>query len=306
MRSFRFSTLPLVLLVVLTGAVPSPAESSFPSMRYEVDPDWPILPPGWNFGEVAGVAADARGHVFVFHRGEHPLMEFAPDGRMIRSWGEGMFIRPHAVRVDPEGNIWTVDNDTHQVLKMDSSGRVRMVVGRREQGGETEENFNRPTDVAFAPNGDFYVSDGYVNSRVVRFSKEGRYITSWGKKGDGEGEFNLPHSIAVDRQGRVYVGDRENYRVQIFGPDGNFLTQWRHVGAPWGLELRPDDTLFIADGRNDRILKVTLEGKVLGAFGKNGRMPGELNFAHHLALDPSGSIFVSEIKNQRAQKFSPR
>jgi DNA-binding beta-propeller fold protein YncE len=306
MRHFRFSTPPLVLLAVLTVAVPVPAESDFPSMRYEVDPDWPLLPPGWNFGEVAGVAADNRGHVFVFHRGEHPIMEFAPDGRMVRSWGEGLFIRPHAVRVDPEGNIWTVDNDTHQVLKMDSSGRVRMVVGRHEQGGETEENFNRPTDVAFAPNGDFYVSDGYVNSRVVRFSKEGRYITAWGKKGDGEGEFNIPHTIAVDRQGRVYVGDRENYRVQIFDPDGNFLTQWRHVGAPWGLELRPDDTLFIADGYNDRILKVTLEGKVLGAFGTNGRMPGELNFAHHLAIDPSGNIFVSEIKNQRAQKFSPR
>ena len=306
MRHFRFSNQLLVLLGVLTAAVAVQGESDFPSMRYEVDPDWPLLPPGWNFGEVAGVAADNRGHVFVFHRGEHPIMEFAPDGRMIRSWGKGLFIRPHAVRVDPEGNIWTVDNDTHQVLKMDSSGRVRMVVGRHAQGDETEENFNRPTDVAFAPNGDFYVSDGYVNSRVVRFSKEGRYITAWGKKGDGEGEFNIPHTIAVDRQGRVYVGDRENYRVQIFDPDGNFLTQWRHVGAPWGLELQPDDTLFIADGYNDRILKVTLEGKVLGAFGTNGRMPGELNFAHHLAIDPSGNIFVSEIKNQRAQKFSPR
>ena len=306
MRHFQLSIQFFVFLGVLTVAVPVQAESGFPSMQYEVDADWPLLPPGWNFGEVPGVAADSRGHVFVFHRGEHPIMEFAPDGRMIRSWGEGLFLRPHAVRVDPEGNIWTVDNDTHQVLKMDSSGRVRMVVGRREEGAETEENFNRPTDVAFAPNGDFYVSDGYVNSRVVRFSKEGRYITAWGKKGDGEGEFNIPHAIAVDRQGRVYVGDRENYRVQIFDPDGNFLTQWRHVGAPWGLELRPDDTLFIADGYNDRILKVTLEGKVLGAFGTNGRMPGELNFAHHLAIDPSGNIFVSEIKNHRAQKFSPR
>lgn len=306
MRRSRVSNLLLVLIGVLTVGMSAPAESDFPSMQYDVEQQWPALPPGWNFGEVPGVAADGRGHVFVFHRGEHPIMEFAPDGRMVRSWGEGLFIRPHAIRFDPEGNIWTVDNDTHQVLKMDSSGRVRMVVGRHEQGGETEENFNRPTDVAFAPNGDFYVSDGYVNSRVVRFSKEGRYITAWGKKGDGEGEFNIPHTIAVDRQGRVYVGDRENYRVQIFDPDGNFLTQWRHVGAPWGLELRPDDTLFIADGYNDRILKVTLEGKVLGAFGTNGRMPGELNFAHHLAIDPSGNIFVSEIKNQRAQKFSPR
>ncbi len=300
------SNLLLILMGVLTVGMSAPAEPDFPSMQYDVDPEWPALPPGWNFGEVAGVAADGRGHVFVFHRGEHPIMEFAPDGRMARSWGEGLFIRPHAIRVDPEGNIWTVDNDTHQVLKMDSSGRVRMVIGRRGQSGETEENFNRPTDVAFAPNGDIYVSDGYGNSRVVRFSKDGRYITAWGKKGDGEGEFNLPHTVAVDRQGRVYVGDRENYRVQIFDPDGKFLAQWRHVGSPWGLDMRPDGTLFIADGHNDRILKVTLEGKVLGAFGKNGRMPGELSFVHHLGLDPAGNIFASEIKNQRVQKFSPR
>lgn len=306
MRRLCWTGLPVVLMGLALAGTEAAAESDFPPIYVLVDPDWPVLPPGWNFGEVAGVAADGRGHVFVLHRGEHPIMEFAPDGRMVRSWGNGMFIRPHAIRVDPEGNIWTVDNDTHQVLKMDSTGRVRMVVGRRGQSGETDENFNRPTDVAFAPNGDFYVSDGYVNSRVVRFSKEGRYIAAWGTKGDGEGEFNLPHSVAVDRDGRVYVGDRENYRLQIFDSDGNFLTQWRHVGSPWGLDLRPDGTLFIADGHNDRILKVTLEGKVLGAFGGNGRMPGELNFVHHLAVDPDGNIFASEIKNQRVQKFRPR
>ena len=306
MQNSRFLS-PLVILatVFTVGLWSAPVESNFPSMHYKVNPDWPTLPPGWNFGEVAGVAVDGKGHVFVFHRGEHSIMEFTPEGRMVRSWGEGLFIRPHAIRVDPEGNIWTVDNDTHQVLKMDPSGRIRMVVGRRGQSGESDELFNRPTDVAFAPNGDFYVSDGYVNSRVVTFSKEGRYITAWGKKGDGDGEFNLPHSVAVDGQGRVYVGDRENYRVQVFDANGKFLTQWNHVGSPWGLDLQSDQTLFLADGHNDRILKVTLEGKVLGAFGENGRLPGELNFVHHLGLDAAGNIFASEIKNQRVQKFSP-
>ena len=306
MQNSRFLS-PLVILatVFTVGLWSAPVESNFPSMHYKVNPDWPTLPPGWNFGEVAGVAVDGKGHVFVFHRGEHSIMEFTPEGRMVRSWGEGLFIRPHAIRVDPEGNIWTVDNDTHQVLKMDPSGRIRMVVGRRGQSGESDELFNRPTDVAFAPNGDFYVSDGYVNSRVVKFSKEGRFITAWGKKGDGDGEFNLPHSVAVDGQGRVYVGDRENYRVQVFDANGKFLTQWNHVGSPWGLDLQSDQTLFLADGHNDRILKVTLEGKVLGAFGENGRLPGELNFVHHLGLDAAGNIFASEIKNQRVQKFSP-
>ena len=307
MRHMRLLS-PVVLLVAafVVGLWPASGESDFPSMHYQVDPNWPALPPGWNFGEVAGVAVDGKGHVFVFHRGKNPIMEFTPEGRMVRAWGEGSFLRPHAIRVDPEGNIWTVDNDTHQVLKMDSSGRIRMVVGRRGQGGESEDTFNRPTDVAFAANGDFYVSDGYGNSRVVKFSKRGRYIHAWGKRGDGEGEFNTPHSIAVDRHGRVYVGDRENYRVQVFDADGKFLTQWRHVGSPWGLDLQPDQTLFIADGHNHRILRVTLEGKVLGAFGKSGRLPGELNLVHHLGLDSLGNIFTSEILSQRVQRFSPR
>lgn len=295
----------LLSAMAALSATPPPLGAEVPqaALPYLVDPTWPTLPPGWNFSETPGVATDARGHVFVFHRGTNPIMEFTPDGRLARSWGDGLFVRPHAIRVDREGNVWTVDNDAHQVLKMDPLGRVRMVVGRFQQPGETDENFNRPTDVAFAPNGDFYVSDGYVNSRVVKFSSEGRYLTAWGSRGDGEGEFNLPHAIAVDASGRVYVGDPENYRVQVFDSEGNFLTQWRHVGSPWGLEMLPGQLLFIADGHNDRILKVNLEGEVLGQFGSHGRMPGELSFAHHLAVDTQGNLYVAEIKNQRVQKF---
>lgn len=305
-RSRPLNLAGLLATTLVLGLGLAGGETSFPGMHYKVDPNWPTLPPGSNFGEVAGVAVDGKGHVYVFHRGKNSIMEFTPEGRMVRAWGDGLFIRPHAIRVDAEGNIWTVDADTHQVLKMDSSGRVRMVVGRRGQGGETEKTFNSPTDVAFAPNGDFYVSDGYVNSRVVQFSSDGRYIRAWGKKGEGEGEFNLPHSIAVDREGRVYVADRENYRLQVFDADGKFLTQWRNIGSPWGLDVRPDQTVFIADGHNSRILKVTLEGKVLGAFGKNGRLPGEFDVVHHLGLDSTGNIFASEIVNQRVQRFSPR
>jgi sugar lactone lactonase YvrE len=295
-----------IFCLLLLGTSFAIAQSNFPTMQYKVDPDWPTLPGGWNFGETPGVAVDATGHVYVLHRGPHPIMEFTPDGRLVRSWGEGLFIRAHAIRIDPEGNIWTVDNDTHQVLKMDPSGRVRLVIGRRGQSGETNESFNRPTDVAFGPNGDIYVSDGYVNSRVVKFSKEGRYVTAWGKKGKGEGEFNLPHSVAVDKQGRVYVGDRENYRLQVFDANGKFLQQWTNVGSPWGLDLQPDGTMFIADGYNDRVLKVNLDGKVLGAFGGNGRQAGQMSYVHHLEVDSAGNIYVGEIKNQRVQKFMPR
>lgn len=307
MRNLSLPTWLTVLSVALAGALtPVLPADDFPAIQYAADAEWPSLPPGWSFGETPGVAVDGNGHVYVFHRGVHPIMEFAPDGRMVRSWGDDMFIRAHAIRIDPEGNIWTVDNDTHQVLKMDPSGRVRMVFGRRGQSGESDELFNRPTDVAFGPTGEIYVTDGYGNSRVVKFSKEGRYITAWGKPGKGEGEFDLPHAVVVDQQGRVYVGDRENYRVQVFDADGKFLTQWDHVGSPWGLDFHPDGTLMMADGHNDRVVKLSLDGQVLGAFGRNGRMPGDLNFGHHIAVDAEGNVFVSEIKNQRVQKFRPR
>jgi DNA-binding beta-propeller fold protein YncE len=280
------------------------AQAEFPALPHRVDPDWPRLPAGWTFQETPGVAVDAREHVYVLHRGEHPIIEFDRDGKFVRSWGDGVFLRAHGLKVDPEGNLWAVDDGGHTVMKMDAGGRVRMILGRKGQAGESHETFNRPTDVAFAPNGDFYVSDGYGNSRVVKFAKDGRFLKAWGKKGTGEGEFNLPHTVAVDRQGRVYVGDRENRRVQIFDSDGKFLTQWKHAGSPWGLFLTADQTLYMCDGYNNRILKLSLDGKVLGSASGPGKLPGQLDFAHHMAVGPSGAIYVAEIKNWRAQKFS--
>ena len=278
-----------------------------PRLPHKVDPNWPRLPAGWNLQETPGVAVDSRDHVYVFHRGEHPIIEFSPAGQYIRSWGEGLFIRPHAVRIDPDGHIWVVDNDTHQVLKMDSSGRVRMVLGRKGQSGEEQDLFNRPTDVGFAPNGDFYVSDGYVNSRVVQFHADGSYVRAWGKKGKNPGEFDLPHTVIVAPDGRVLVGDRENYRLQIFDADGRFLEEWKHVGSPWGLALSPDGGVYLTDGYNNRILKVDLAGKILGELGQSGKTPGKVNYAHHIAVDSNENVFVAEIKNWRVQKFvNPR
>ncbi len=277
----------------------------FTQLPYSHDPDWPQLPPGWNLQETPGVAVDARDHVYVFHRGEHSIIELTPDGRVVRSWGDGLFIRPHAIRVDPEGYLWVVDNDTHQILKMDAAGRVRMVMGRKGQSGEGPNEFNRPTDVAFGPGGEFYVSDGYVNSRVAKFAADGSFITAWGTKGSAPGQFDLPHSVLVGPDGRIYVGDRENRRLQIFDADGKFLDQWTHVGSPWGLALSRDGALFLTDGYNNRILKVTLEGKVLGRIASAGKTPGRVDYAHHIAVDSKDNVYVAEIKNWRVQKFVP-
>ncbi|MEX2261887.1 MAG: peptidyl-alpha-hydroxyglycine alpha-amidating lyase family protein [Bryobacteraceae bacterium] len=293
------------ILVPLLLAFSCAYAQSNPPLPYQVDPAWPQLPAGWNFLETPGVTVDSREHVYVFHRGEHPIIEFGPEGKVVRSWGDRMFDRPHAIRVDQEGNFWLADDVGHVVVKMDRTGRVRMVLGRKGQHGEGPDTFNRPTDVAVAPNGDFYVSDGYGNSRVAKFTKEGKFITAWGKKGSGEGEFNLPHGVALDNQGRVYVADRENYRMQVFDANGKFLHQWKHVGSPWGIAITPDQHIYMCDGHNNRILKLDLEGKILGSLGEMGKLPGQLNFAHHMAVGPSGALYVAEIKNWRVQKFVP-
>jgi streptogramin lyase len=281
-------------------------DKKIPDLGLKPDPGWPRLPKGWNFGETSGVALDSSGHVYVFNRGPQPLVEFDANGAFIRSLGEGMFVRTHGVRIDKQDNIWAVDVDGHFVVKMNPEGRVVMVLGRRGQAGATQTSFNRPTDVAFADNGDIYVADGYVNSRVVKFSKEGKYLAEWGKKGAGEGEFNLVHTVAVDARGRVYVGDRENHRLQIFDASGKFLGQWKQAGSPWGIEITPDQRLYVADGYANRVLLLNLDGQILGSLGGPGKLPGEFAFVHAVAVSKGGDLYTAEILNWRAQKFVKR
>jgi DNA-binding beta-propeller fold protein YncE len=281
-------------------------DSGWPRLNYSVIPDWPHLPAGSNFGEVAAVALDASENVYVFNRSPHPLMQFSNSGQFVRSLLEGMITSAHGLRIDHQGNIWAVDFKGHTVLKLNPAGRVVMVLGRRDEAGADEAHFNQPTDVAIASNGDFYVTDGYGNSRVVKFSKDGRFLHQWGKKGTGEGEFNLPHSIVLDGEGQVYVADRENNRIQVFTPEGRFVRQITGLGSPWGLALTRDQEIFMADGRNNRVLKLTREGKVLGALGSPGKKPGEFAYAHHLTVSPGGELYVAEILNWRVQKFLPR
>ena len=253
------------------------------------------------------------------------MIEFDREGQLVRAFGDGLFDRPHSIRVDAEGNLWTVDDGSHTVLKMTPQGRVQMVLGRFRQTSETKSamaeppastvhrgmrdegviRFFRPTDVAFATNGDIFVADGYGNSRVVKFNKGGVFVKAWGKRGTAPGDFNTPHSIAVDKQNRVYVADRENYRVQVFGADGEFVNQWTGLGSPWGLDLTADGHILMADGYNNRVLKLTLEGKVVGSLGGFGKVPGLFHYVHQLAAGRDGSIYTAEILNWRAQKFVP-
>ena len=290
------------VILLLWSALPACGQE----LPYRVVPNWPDLPPGWNLGETASVARDSRDHIYVFHRGPHSLLEFEPGGKFVREIGEGLFTWPHGVRIDAQDDIWTVDDNGHFVLKLSPGGRVLMVVGRKNNRGEGEYQFNRPTDVAFAANGDFYVSDGYGNSRVMKYSKEGRFLKTWGKKGTGPGEFNTSHAIVVDAKGLVYVGDRENKRIQVFDPEGGFLREWTQLGSPWGLEMTADQHIFMSDGYANRVVKVDLEGRLLGTLGSPGKLPGQFSYAHHLCLGKDGSLYVAEILNWRVQKFAPR
>ncbi len=263
------------------------------------------LPPNVNFGEVSGVALDHQGHIFVFNRGAHPLIEFTQAGEYVRTLAEGLVTSAHGLRIDNQDNLWITDVAAHTVLKLDKEGHVIMVLGRKDKPGETEALFNQPTDVAFGPAGEIFVTDGYGNSRVVKFDKDGKFIKAWGSKGTAPGEFNLPHTIVIDKQNLVYVGDRENQRLQIFDLEGKFITEWKHVGAPWGLDLAKDGTLFMSDGYANKVLHLDANGKILGVFGEPGRRSGQFMFAHTVTVGPDGALYVSEILNWRVQKFLP-
>lgn len=265
-----------------------------------------------NFGEVSGVAFNSKEHIFVFHRGARPLVEFDSSGKFVRTFGDGLFKSAHGLRIDANDNIWVTDIGSHLVLKFSSEGHVLMVLGKIDWAGEFSNPryglplFNQPTDVAFGPAGDIFVSDGYGNSRVMKFDKHGRFLKTWGKKGKAAGEFDLPHTIAVDSKGLVYVGDRENQRIQVFDSDGNFIKEWTDVGYPYGITITPDQSLYVADGKNERILKMNLKGEILGAFGEPGKEAGQFGWAHTIAVSPTHEIYVGEILNWRVQRFVKR
>ncbi len=297
----------LTLLVLPVLPVPTLTAQS-PVLPHGLVENWPQLPKGWNFGEVSGVDVDRHDNVWVFHRGPRPVMKFDKNGKLLEAWNEVPVKSSHGIRVDPAGNVWLADVEGHSIMQFNPEGRLTRIfanAGKSPGDNESMYAFNRPTGLAFHPNGDFFVSDGYVNSRIVRFGKDGMYIKHWGKKGKLDGEFDLVHDVAIDSRGRVYVADRSNDRVQIFDADGNFLGKWTEIGQPWGLYYAGrEDAIYMADGRNNRVVKLNLDGQILGTLGGFGKMPGKFDFAHNLSVDSSGAIYVAEIKNWRVQKFA--
>ena len=296
--------------------------------KHEVVPDWPQLPKDEVLGLCAGVGVDSHHHVFVFHRRERKWSNPFPTepiagttvtvfdgttGRLISSWGAGTFIMPHGLTIDHEDNVWLTDVGLHQVFKYTPDGKLLLTLGERVKPGNDHDHFNLPTDVAVLRDGSFYVSDGYKNTRVIKFTAEGRYEFEWGTKGHEPGEFNLPHGIAVDSTGHVYVCDRSNSRLQVFDAKGKFIDQWKgpHIGRPYGVAVDKADHVFIIDGGeqslrpDDRGKAVELDasGHVVDTFGSHGKEPGQFQTGHDIAVDVDGTVYVADSGGKRVQKF---
>lgn len=288
----------LVWVVLL--AVRLSAEDAASYRAVEAFPQWPKGAP-----QVAcsAVAINSKGEVLVFRRFDPPINVFKASGEFVRSFGKGLFKSPHGLRVDAEDNVWVTDNADHTVVKFDSEGKVILKLGERGKPGNDETHFNKPTDVAVAGNGDFFVSDGYGNSRVVKFNRDGKFLLSWGKKGKGEGEFDIPHAVRIDSKGEVYVADRENKRVQVFTQEGKFIRQFGGM-SPYGLFITPGDELFVADGIGNRLLKLRCsDGRELAQWGATGTKPGEFKMPHGITVAKDGAVYVTEIDGKRVQKF---
>jgi len=320
----------LALIVASVAALSSGQQSNAPE-PYSVVHGWPQLPPDFVLGQVSGVAVDSHNHVFVFQRGEnswatdktHPIPSATilcfdgASGKLLSSWGQNRFLEPHGLRVDRHDNVWVTDRALQQVFEFTHDGTLLLTVGTERTPGLDGTHFNLPTDIAFAVDGSFYVSDGYGNNRVARFSPDGKFLFDWGHKGEGPGEFNLPHSVAVDAAGLVYIADRSNARIQVFDANGKFIKMWKSegLGRPWSLTIGPDNLLYVVDGGDlkpappDRgqLLKLDLTGKILAKWSRYGNYDGQIYWGHDLAVGKDGAVYVGDVYHgMRVQKFVPR
>lgn len=346
----------LAFSVFLSGA--ACAQSAVPQIPFDSVSDAVKLPKDLYLGEVSGVAVNSKGHIFVFSRGNTSgpayaaaaaqLLEFDPDGSFIREIGKNLYAWSfaHSVRIDKDDNIWVTDKGSDLVIKFNPEGRVQLVLGRKQEASDEDTGplkhpkpplpaedgrFRQVTDVTWDPAGNIFVSDGYINSRVAKFDKNGNWIKSWGTRGSDHGEFNTPHSIAADSQGNIYVADRFNRRIQVFDGDGKFLRAMvidvpfdhkvRPVignpvdpnatsgtfspGAPWAICITPgpNQVLYSSDAYPGRIYKLSLDGKVLGVLGGPGRQLKEFGWVHEIACPSENELFVAELLNWRVQKL---
>lgn len=293
--------------------------------RYRPIADWAKWPSGWTVTEVTAVATDSQDRVFVFNRGDHPVAVFDPDGNLLFSWGEGLFTNPHGITIADDDSVFLTDDHGHVVHRFTLEGKLLVSMGTRGSPSDTGATsidyrtirhagppFNFPTNLAVGPNGDWYISDGYGNARIHRFSPDGKLKHSWGEPGSGPGQFHVPHGIAIDKQGIIYIADRENSRLQLFSPEGEFLNEWPDVPRPCEVAIDDKGRIFVAelgyragmwpgttapDAPGGRVSIFGPTGKLLARFG-GGDKPfeaGDFFAPHDIWIDSKGSFYVSEV-----------
>ena len=283
-------------------------------MNYRVVEGWGTLPEGWHFVEATSVGVDGKDNVWVFNRGEHPIIVFDRRGTFLRAWGEGMIRRAHGITIGPDDSVWLTDDLQHTIRKFTPEGKLLLTIGDPDKPAELQggKPFNRPTHVALCPKtGNIYISDGYGNSRVHKYDPQGRHLFSWGEPGTDPGSFNLPHNIATDADGLVYVADRENHRVQIFDGKGGYLGQWNNLHRPCGLfaDRRNGGTFYVGEiptslavnaavaNLGARVSVLSSKGELLARIGGRfyGEKPGEFVAPHGVAVDSRGDFYVAEV-----------
>src|SRR6202049_1956932 len=282
--------------------------------KYRVNADWAKLPEGWSFKEVGGVGCDSRDNVYVFNRGEHPMMVFDREGNFLRAWGEGLFPRAHGLHMAPDNTVFLTDDADHSVRQCTLEGKVLLTLGTPGKPAPfmSGEPFHRCTHTALSPKGEIYVSDGYGNACVHKYTPDGKLIKTWGEAGTDPGQFNIVHNIATDADGWVYVADRENHRVQVFDGNGKYETQWNNLHRPCALcccggkqpnfiigELGPGMPVNLkAPNLGPRLTIVDAKGKGAGGLGGEngpGLETGKFLAPHGIALDSRGDIYIGEV-----------
>lgn len=312
------------------GVIPSYPRVNL-STWYEVDPAWPKRSADVAWGQMPAVAVDAQDRVWVYTRAIPPVQVYdAATGNLLFTWGREVFgdfldtMTAHGLRIDRNGHVWLVDLGNHIVLEVSPEGKILKVLGTPGEPGCDEKHFDMPTDLVVTPEGDVFVADGYGNSRVVHFDASGRYVKEWGRLGVQPGEFSVVHAIVQDSQGRLYVADRNNARIQVFNTEGKLLDVWQDLVVPWGLCMLPGDQLWVCGCSpmpwrdTDEVLSCPPKDQLFMRFDTAGRVrqlwtvpkgedgaeqPGQLNWVHGIAVDSRGNIFASDIIGSRVQKF---
>jgi sugar lactone lactonase YvrE len=300
---------------------------------YRTTRDWGQLPPGLKWAAVTAVEPSPDGTIYVIHRcfanscdgrKEPPILQFDSSGRLLKSWGEGLFVFPHGATVDRDGNLWVTDagganGKGHQVFKFSPDGKVMMTLGKAGVSGSGPDLFDQPTDVLVAPNGDIFVTDSHrngKNNRVVRFTRDGKFVKEWGKKGSGRGELSEPHTIAMDSRGRLFVGDRENNRIQIFDQDGHYLAEWRQFGRPSGIYITRDDTIYVTDSESGpdtgahelagikKGIRIgsAKDGKVTAFIEDSESSAPDHSGAEGVGVDARGNVYGAVVRRQMLER----